>query len=117
MNFSGWLARFRRLQDEHATWKLLHADNAPVILAFIANLFAEENEVPFARARIALDAELARGRELGYWQSESGAGIYLNQWIRAGWLREMDDMLPNGHLKTRFSTNSVSLILQTPILR
>lgn len=93
MNFSGWLARFRRLQDEHATWKLLHADNAPVILAFIADLFAEENEVPFARARIALDAELVRGRELGYWQSESGAGIYLNQWIRAGWLREMDDML------------------------
>ncbi|PLW81246.1 hypothetical protein CWI75_16575 [Kineobactrum sediminis] len=77
MNFSGWLARFRRLQDEHTTWKLLHADNAPVILAFIANLFAEENEVPFARARIALDAELARGRELGYWQSESGAGIQV----------------------------------------
>ena len=93
MNFSGWLARFRRLQDEHATWKLLHADNAPVILAFIADLFAEENEVPFAWARIALDAELELGRELGYWQSESGAGIYLNQWIRAGLLREMDDML------------------------
>jgi hypothetical protein len=93
VNFSGWQARFRRLQDEHATWKLLRADNAPIILAFIADLFAEENEVPFAWARIALDAELERGRELGYWQSESGAGIYLNQWIRAGWLREMDDML------------------------
>lgn len=93
MNFSGWQARFRRLQDEHATWKLLRADNAPIILAFIADLFAEENEVPFARARIALDAELERGRELGYWQSESGAGTYLSQWIRAGWLREMDDLL------------------------
>lgn len=93
MNFSGWQARFRRLQDEDATWKLLRADNAPIILAFIADLFAEENEVPFARARIALDTELERGRELGYWSSESGAGTYLNQWIRAGWLREMDDML------------------------
>lgn len=93
MNFFGWQARFRRLQDEDATWKLLRADNAPIILAFIADLFAEENEVPFARARIALDTELERGRELGYWSSESGAGTYLNQWIRAGWLREMDDML------------------------
>lgn len=93
MNFSGWQARFRCLQNEHATWKLLRADNAPIILAFITDLFAEGNEVPFARARIALDTELKRGRELGYWQSESGAGIYLNQWIRAGWLREMDDML------------------------
>lgn len=93
MNFSGWQARFRRLQDEDATWKLLRADNAPIILAFIADLFAEDNEVPFARARIALDTELERGRELGYWSSESGAGTYLNQWIRAGWLREMDDML------------------------
>jgi len=93
MNFSGWQARFRRLQDEHATWKLLRADNAPIILAFIADLFAEENEVPFARVRVVLDAELERGRELGYWQSDSGAGTYLNHWIRAGWLREMDDML------------------------
>ncbi|WP_419653008.1 DUF3375 family protein [Thiolapillus sp.] len=93
MNFSGWQARFRRLQDEDATWRLLRADNAPIILAFIADLFAEENEVSFDRARIALDTELERGRELGYWSSESGAGTYLNQWIRKGWLREMDDML------------------------
>lgn len=93
MNFSGWQARFRRLQDEDATWRLLRADNTPIILAFIADLFAEENEVSFDRARIALDTELERGRELGYWSSESGAGTYLNQWIRKGWLREMDDML------------------------
>ena len=56
MKFSGWQAGFRRLQDGHATWKLLRADNAPIILALIADLFAEENEVPSARAHNDKDA-------------------------------------------------------------
>lgn len=93
MNFQGLQAKYRRLFQESAAWKLLRADNAPVILAFLADLFAEESEIPFSRARITLDAELVRCRELGIWETETSAGAYLNQWIRAGWLREMDDML------------------------
>jgi len=93
MNFQGLQARYRRLFQESAAWKLLRADNAPVILAFISDLFSNESEVPFGRARIALDAELARCRESGLWETETPAGTYLNLWIRAGWLREMDDQL------------------------
>jgi len=93
VNFQGLQAKYRRLFQESAAWKLLRADNAPVILAFIADLFSDESEVPFGRARIALDTELARCRELGIWETESNAGTYLNQWEKAGWLREMDDKL------------------------
>jgi hypothetical protein len=93
LNFQGLQAQYRRLLNENQAWKLLRADNAPLIIAFLATLFSEESEVPFSRARIALDAELVRCRELGILETETSAGTYLNQWIRSGWLREMDDML------------------------
>ncbi|HED32789.1 MAG TPA: DUF3375 domain-containing protein [Gammaproteobacteria bacterium] len=93
MNFQGLQARYRRLFQENAAWKLLRADNAPIILAFISDAFSEESEVSFGHARIALDVELAQCRESGILESETGAGTYLNQWIRAGWLREMDNQL------------------------
>jgi len=93
VNFQGLQAKYRRIFQESAAWKLLRADNSPVVLAFIRDLFSDESEVPFGRARIALEAELERCRELGLWETETGAGVYLNQWIRAGWLREMDDQL------------------------
>lgn len=56
MNFQGLQAKYRRIFQENAAWKLLRADNTPIILAFISDLFAEESEVPFGRARIALAA-------------------------------------------------------------
>lgn len=93
MNFQGLQAKYRRLFTESVAWRLLRADNAPIILAFLVDLFVEETEVPFSRARVALDAELQRCRELGIWETETSAGAYLNQWIRMGWLREMDDLL------------------------
>lgn len=93
MSFQGLQAKFNRLLGESAAWKLLRTDNAPYILAFIADLFSEESEVPFGRARIRLDAEIDRLRELGIWQTETAANTYLNQWIASGWLREMDDTL------------------------
>lgn len=93
MNFQGLQAQYRRLLNENQAWKLLRADNAPLIIAFLATLFSEESEVPFSRARISLDTELVRCRELGILETETSAGTYLNQWIRFGWLREMDDML------------------------
>lgn len=93
MSFQGLQAKYRRLFQESTAWKLLRADNSPVILAFISDIFSDESEVPFGRARIALNAELEQCRESGIWPTETGAGAYLNQWIRAGWLREMDNQL------------------------
>lgn len=93
MNFQGLQAKYRRLFQESAAWRLLRADNAPSILAFLNDIFADQSEVPFGRARVALDSELQRCRELGIWETETNASTYLNQWIRAGWLREMDDLL------------------------
>ncbi len=94
MKFQGLQAKYRRLFDESPAWKLLRAGNAPLILAFLADLFSETSEVPFSRARVALDAELVRCQELGgIWETETTANTYLNQWIRSGWLREMNDML------------------------
>lgn len=93
MNFQGLQAKYQRLFDDNKAWKLLRADNAPLILAYLKDLFSEESEVPFSRARVALDAELIRLRDLGIREAETSAGVYLNQWIRSGWLREMDDML------------------------
>ena len=93
MSFQGLQARYRRLFTESAAWRLLRADNAPYILAFMSDLFVEESEIPYSRARIVLDAEIERSRELGIWSTETSATTYLNQWIRHGWLREMDDAL------------------------
>jgi len=93
MSFLGLQAKYRRLFQDSHSWKLLRANNAPIILAFIADLFADETEIPFGRARIALDLELEKCREQGIWETESSASSYLNQWIQNGWLREMDDLL------------------------
>jgi hypothetical protein len=93
VNFQGLQAKYRRLFQESAAWRLLRADNAPYILAFITDLFSEESEIPYGQARIMLDAEIERSRELGIWVTETTAATYLNQWLMNGWLREMDDML------------------------
>ena len=105
MSFQGLRAKYHRLLQESAAWRLLRADNAPVILAFLSDVFADESEVPFGSARVALDAELQRCRELEIWETETNASTYLYRWIRAGWLREMDDLLTKtdaGDIAIRF---------------
>lgn len=93
MSFHELNARFRRLHKEHATWRLLRMDNAPLILAFVADLFEDLNQVAFGRAKVALDTELELWREQGLLDSEVNASTYLRQWIQSGWLRELDDQL------------------------
>lgn len=93
MSFYELNARFRRLHKEHAAWRLLRADNAPMILAFIADLFEDANDVAFGRAKVALDSELELWRQRGHWDSDTNAAGYLRQWIQSGWLRELDDRL------------------------
>ncbi|WP_341325636.1 DUF3375 domain-containing protein [Methylotuvimicrobium sp. KM2] len=93
MSFHELNARFRRLHKEHAAWRLLRSDNAPLILAFVADLFEDADEIAFGRAKMALDTELEHWREQGIIEFEVNASTYLRQWIQAGWLRELDDQL------------------------
>ncbi|MEO0442912.1 MAG: DUF3375 family protein [Pseudomonadota bacterium] len=93
MSFQELQAKYKRLYKESRVWRLLIADNASYMLAFIADLFSEEGEVPYSRARILLGAEIERSRELGIWSTNTSAAAYLNLWIHSGWLREMGDLL------------------------
>lgn len=93
MSFQELHARFNRQYSENKAWKLLRAKNAPLILAFIADLFKDENEVAIGKARVALDAELERCRELDLWQTDSNALNYLREWLQSGWLRDLDDQI------------------------
>jgi len=86
-------ARYRRQSQENAAWRLLRATNAPLVLAFITDLFNESNDVLFSRAKAALELELSHGREEDWFESEKSAAAYLREWIQAGWLRELDDNL------------------------
>lgn len=93
MSFLETQAQFRRLLAEQAAWKLLRADTAPLILAFVADLFSDVSEVPFSQAKSVLEAELVRAREAGMLEAQEAAGVYLRRWIQSGWLRELDDSL------------------------
>lgn len=65
MSVAEHFARFTRLRSTHPAWRLLAADSAPLILSFLADLFAQSSEVAFSRAKVALDAELIRWQESG----------------------------------------------------
>ena len=84
-------ARYRRLHSEQSAWRLLRADSAPIILAFIDSLFVEVQEVLFARAKAALEAELPTWKEA--YGMQDNANSHLRNWIHAGWIREHDDQL------------------------
>lgn len=93
MNFQISQAQYRRFFDEHRAWVLLRADNAPYIFAFIEFIFANYSEVTYGQARQLLDAELVQSRDLGIWDTNIPAYVYLNQWIQQGYLRELNDQL------------------------
>ncbi|MDH5326324.1 MAG: DUF3375 domain-containing protein [Gammaproteobacteria bacterium] len=86
-------ARYRRRLQDNAAWRLLRANNAPLILAFISQLFEENNDVVFSRAKAALELDLSQWREEDWFESEKSAAAYLREWIQSGWLRESDDHL------------------------
>lgn len=92
MSVAEFHARFSRLRSDHSAWRLLGATNAPLILSFLADLFGQAAEVPFPRAKVALETELLRWKEAGE-EVQDSAATYLRQWIGAGWLREQDDVL------------------------
>ncbi len=94
MTFTTLLPRLNQLRKEHAVWQLLRSDNAPLTLAFIAEAFAEENEIAFNQARTLLETLLHDARQAELLpESSVDAASYLRQWIQARWLRELDNQL------------------------
>jgi flagellar motility protein MotE (MotC chaperone) len=83
----GWLRR------QSPAWKLLCADNAPLILAFLDNVFVEDNIRSISAADLTsrLDDELyAINERLGESAFPKSAKAYLDDWAapQAGWLRK-----------------------------
>ena len=86
--------QFYNLFQEANAWKLLRADHAWWILAFLQDLFSEKTTVEYTVAQAALSELLPELRERGE-LSDSGATArtYLRNWINNGWLRESEQML------------------------
>lgn len=93
MSFQRKLAKNSLLCKENSAWRLLRKENAPMIIAFITDLFVDKTQVSYNNAKNSLDTELLRVKDVGLWDGEVSASTYLNDWINAGLLRELDDQL------------------------
>ncbi|WP_433562085.1 DUF3375 domain-containing protein [Nocardia sp. CA-151230] len=81
------------LRKQHPAWRLLRADNAPLVLSFLGAVFVEENARSMASAELAdrLDDVLyALNERLGAGTFPKTVAAYLNDWAapEAGWLRK-----------------------------
>jgi Protein of unknown function (DUF3375) len=82
------------LRDNSPAWRLLRADNAPLVLSFLHQVFVAENvrSIPAAELASRLDDELyalnERGGETKRFPKPAKA--YLDDWAapEAGWLRK-----------------------------
>lgn len=81
--------RYQWLIDNRSAWSLLRKDNAPLILAFLGELFEGNSEVAVDLARVELDLYLQKHPTTSLEPGKS-ARIYLNQWVDAGYLREQN---------------------------
>jgi hypothetical protein len=82
-----------RLRRNSAAWRLLNADNAALVLAFLGTVFVDENVRSISAAELAsrLEDELHPLRErLGQVRYPKSAKAYLEDWSRShvGWLRK-----------------------------
>ncbi|MBO0880254.1 MAG: DUF3375 family protein, partial [Mycobacterium sp.] len=74
-------------------WRLLRADNAPLILSFLGRVFVEDNVRDIAASQLIsqLDDELfALNERLGDGTYPKAARVYLDDWSapEAAWLRK-----------------------------
>ncbi|GAB0102567.1 DUF3375 domain-containing protein [Nocardia sp. JMUB6875] len=81
------------LRRHHPAWRLLRADNAPLVLSFLGTVFIEENARSMAAEELAdrLDDVLyALNERMGEGTFPKSAKAYLNDWAapEAGWLRK-----------------------------
>ncbi|WP_333716333.1 DUF3375 domain-containing protein [Gordonia sp. (in: high G+C Gram-positive bacteria)] len=81
------------LRGSSAAWRLLRADNAPLILSFLGRVFVDENirEISASHLASLLDDELyALNKRLGEGTFPKTPKAYLDDWSApaAGWLRK-----------------------------
>src|ERR1700733_7127999 len=80
------------LRANSPAWRLLRADNAPLILSFLHRVFVEENvrSIPAAELASRLDDELYARNERVPQSFPKPARAYLDDWAapEAGWLRK-----------------------------
>ena len=81
------------LRKTSAAWRLLRADNAPLILSFLGRVFVEDNvrEMSSSQLIALLDDELyALNERLGADTHPKSAKAYLDDWSagEVGWLRK-----------------------------
>jgi flagellar motility protein MotE (MotC chaperone) len=84
------------LRDNSPAWRLLRADNAPLVLSFLHRVFVTENvrSIPAAELASRLDDELyalnERGEPDGPKRFPKPAKAYVDDWAapEAGWLRK-----------------------------
>ncbi|MGB3684457.1 MAG: DUF3375 domain-containing protein [Ornithinimicrobium sp.] len=78
------------LRERHAAWRLLRAQHAPLVLAFLGRVFVEENTrtLPMSDLVSLLDDELYAVRQVhGDDALPQSPTAYLTDWTSAGWLR------------------------------
>jgi hypothetical protein len=81
------------LRSGSPAWRLLRADNAPLILSFLGRVFVDENVRDIAASELVsrLDDELfALGNQAGEHPYPKSARAYLDDWSapEVGWLRK-----------------------------
>lgn len=87
-------ADVEQLRDGHPAWRLLRADDASLVLAFLGRRFAEQTSGATAASELAASL----GDELhalsavddGTARYAKAPGEYLEDWARAGWLRKLE---------------------------
>ena len=82
--------RFLDLREKDKVWKLLKADNAPLILSFLKNMFQTEREIPYdaikANLNMLLSEFASSNPDL---QLKVSARDYLNTWMESGWIKRL----------------------------
>ncbi|KJS58257.1 DUF3375 domain-containing protein [Streptomyces rubellomurinus] len=75
---------------DHPAWRLLRAENAPLVLGFCGTVFVDENVrgVPENVLVSRLDDQLYDLNERGMGSFPRPAAAYLTEWTNSGWLRK-----------------------------
>ncbi|MCR5084526.1 MAG: DUF3375 domain-containing protein [Succinivibrionaceae bacterium] len=90
MDFLFDYQRLRDLRESNPTLRLLRADNAPLVIAFLRNIFGREREVSYESASALLKEFLQELRDAGLIDgSKASARDYLAQWVDARWIRDI----------------------------
>jgi Protein of unknown function (DUF3375) len=81
------------LRRQHPAWRLLRADNAPLILSFLGTVFVDENVRSISAAELEArldDALYVLNERLGERAFPKSPTAYLTDWSapEAGWLRK-----------------------------